>query len=127
MFLACSGPLYHYSIATNIAVSHGQAFVAFGIAICSYSLSKKRRLNNPMFLLMLLPIIFHPAWTIPATHGDCGHMKRDVSYAITGIFAALLLSQMIGMIRREGFSIYSQKKLPATTSTSRNGKSPSIP
>ena len=42
-------------------------------------------------LLMLL----HPAWTVSATHGDCGFLKREASFALTAVFVGLLIYQRV--------------------------------
>ena len=35
--------------------------------------------------ILAASLLFHPAWTVSAMHGDCGYLKRDMSRLFTGI------------------------------------------
>jgi len=96
---ACSGPGAGTLIARNteIGYAHGSVVgVLFLISLVAFSLAKRRWLI-PAIMFGLL--VFHPAWTISATSGDCGFLKRDASYAFTGL-AGLALSVQIATIVR---------------------------
>ena len=103
--IACSGPRAYLAIATNIGISKHQALFVAGIVFCSLVLSLKRREIPKVALIIILPLCFHPAWTVSATHGDCGAQKLGLSLALSFFSLALLAHQIITYVRAEGLKI----------------------
>ena len=84
--LACSGPGAGAAIAKNTANRYAHAAVAGGLLLTSalVLVLGSRRWLVPAILLGLL--ILHPAWTISGLGiGDCGMLRRDVSWLFTGL------------------------------------------
>ena len=91
---ACSGPGAPLTIARNIQIGYTQAEVMPGLLAASllvFALGPRRRVI-PVILFGLLAL--HPAWTISAISGDCGHTKRDASYVFTAIGSIALCWQV---------------------------------
>jgi hypothetical protein len=87
----------------SIAIGKHGALMVAGVIACSLLLSLKRKEFKrkqaiPFFLLLL-----HPAWTMSATNGDCGFMKREASNLFTVIALSILAWQIIGYVKAEGF------------------------
>lgn len=101
--LACSGPGAAESIALSIQIGYRHAVFCSGVlaaALVLLAFFPKRWLFPAIIAISLL---IHPAWTISATHGDCGYLKRDISRLFTGItcFAAGLQVASIVVVRRK--------------------------
>jgi hypothetical protein len=91
--LACSGPGAGATIQVSITIGYFCAAIGGVItaALAYDSLRTQRwRFALPIAAFMLL---IHPAWTVSAVHGDCGSLKRDVSYAFTAIYFGLMVLQ----------------------------------
>jgi hypothetical protein len=91
---ACSGPGADMAIARNIEIGYSHATVAGGLFLVSLGVFAlgPRRWAAPAVLLCLLAL--HPAWTISARSGDCGHMKRDASWGFTALGSIVLCCQV---------------------------------
>src|SRR5258708_3875363 len=83
--LGCSGPGAGEAIAGSIKIGFEQAALVGSLLLASVllRLSMGRRCASIEILLALL--IFHPAWTVRAIGGDCGHTKRDLSWLFTAL------------------------------------------
>jgi hypothetical protein len=90
---ACSGPGAGETIARNIELGYIHAAVVGGMLVVSWVLFAidPRRWIVPTIIFGLVAL--HPAWTISAIHGDCGFLKRDVSWVFTGIATLAILIQ----------------------------------
>jgi hypothetical protein len=90
---SCSGPGAGETIARNIATGYTHAAIVGGVFVVSLVLYAigPRRWIVPAIVLAL--IMLHPAWTISATRGDCGFLKRDASWVFTVIAALAIFTQ----------------------------------
>ncbi len=94
VLLACSGPGAGAAIAESIAVGYTHAAVAGGLLLASLAVSAfTRRWATPAVLVGLL--VLHPAWTVSAISGDCGHLKREVSWVFSGLGCVALGGQAV--------------------------------
>jgi hypothetical protein len=59
---------------------------------------KRIRFTLPTAVVMLL---VHPAWTVSAIRGDCGHFKIEASTFFTVIFFCLMIFQYVVSKRKE--------------------------
>ncbi len=90
---ACSGPGAPYAIGESIRIGQIHAAVLALLLLVSATLSLRYgRRTIPIILLAMLAL--HPAWTISAISGDCGHFKRDASWAFTGGACLALMWQV---------------------------------
>lgn len=88
--LACSGPGAKTYIEQSILIGYVCVALAGCVAswLCWSDLQRGKSRAVLAFALILLAI--HPAWTISARSGDCGQLKRELSYLFTGVYAVLL-------------------------------------
>ncbi len=90
---ACSGPGAPAAIAESIRIGYAHAAVAGGLLLASLAVAGfGRRWVVPAALLCLLAL--HPAWTVSALSGDCGFVKRDLSWVFSGAGCVLLGGQV---------------------------------
>jgi hypothetical protein len=94
--LACSGPGAGAAIEESIAIGYAHAVLVGCLLVVSLSLLAvvPRTWFVPVIIAGLLWI--HPAWTISARRGDCGFMKRNASWAVSGIATLAILWQARG-------------------------------
>jgi hypothetical protein len=96
---ACSGPGAGETIARNIAIGYTHAAIDGGLLALSLGLwwfvSRQRVFPAICAALVLL----HPAWTVSAIGGDCGYLKRDLSWVFTGIAVLSLVGQAAWAVR----------------------------
>src|SRR3954467_5653803 len=90
---ACSGPGAGDAIGRGIEVGFIHAEVMGGLVALSLAMLviQPRRWLAPSVLLVLLAL--HPAWTVSAIFGCCGHLKRQASSIFTLLGGAVLLVQ----------------------------------
>src|SRR5437588_147441 len=95
LILACSGPGAGAAIQQSIII--GYFCAAIGAVITLALAYDSWRMGYARFTLTvaLLMLFLHPAWTISAIHGDCGFLKRDVSYFFTAIYLGLMTYQYV--------------------------------
>jgi hypothetical protein len=80
--LACSGPGAGAAIAESTRIGYTHAAVTGVLLAVSLAIAGLgRRWSVPAILLGLVAL--HPAWTVSAISGDCGHMKRYASWLFT--------------------------------------------
>lgn len=84
--ILCSGPGAFDLMERNqhIGFVHAaivESVLVVSLILCAVSAPDRRALLVPASLFGLLAL--HPAWTISAYGGDCGFMKRDVSWIFT--------------------------------------------
>lgn len=92
---ACSGPGAGQAIAENIETGYIHAAIMGGLFLTSLGLFAIRHRWRPVVPAILLGmLLLHPAWTISAISGDCGHTKRLASYVVTVVGSACLLWQL---------------------------------
>jgi hypothetical protein len=92
---ACSGPGGAEVTARNIAISIESLEVMgglFGLSVIVFVVFTRRGLFP---LLMLGLLILHPACTVSARGGDCGHLQRDASQVFTGFGCIVIIWQVI--------------------------------
>ncbi|MGV3661963.1 MAG: hypothetical protein ACO1TE_17395 [Prosthecobacter sp.] len=99
--LACSGPGAEATVRTSNAISNACAVIGGVLLLLFWGWWRKqtRRRGHPLAVAGLL-MFLHPAWMMSALQGDCGYFKRDVSYAVTALFVALVVWQHV-LARRE--------------------------
>ncbi|MSU57406.1 MAG: hypothetical protein EXS35_04375 [Pedosphaera sp.] len=95
VILACSGPGAMATIYQSITIGYFCAAIGGVITLAlAYDLVRMRRLRFTLPTAGLL-LLIHPAWTVGAFHGDCGFMKRDISYFFTAVYFSLLIYQYV--------------------------------
>ncbi|WP_435020481.1 hypothetical protein TA3x_001852 [Tundrisphaera sp. TA3] len=100
--LACSGPNAPATIGRNIAYSQAQAVAVGVLTLISIAIwiRSHRRIRYTASCLLILS--FHPAWTMSAIHGDCGHgmVAASVWASILGLAAIILQARYARRVRR---------------------------
>ena len=91
--LACSGPGAGRSIARGIFIGYGCAALATAVTVAICIMYRRRGGKAGLAWAGLALLLLHPAWTVSATHGDCGMMKRGASYLVSCAFVALFVVQ----------------------------------
>lgn len=89
--------------AIQVAITFGYFCSAAGgvitLALAYDAMRMKRiRLTLPAAVLIL---VLHPAWTVSATSGDCGHFKIESSIFFTAVFLSLMIFQYVVSKRKE--------------------------
>jgi hypothetical protein len=97
--LACSGPGAGAAISRSIQLGylHAAGLVALiaVAAVVPVALGARWRAPKPLLILLLV----HPAWTVSAVHGDCGHLKRAASWAVTVLGCAIAAWHVVHTMR----------------------------
>lgn len=93
MLFACSGDGAGPYIVRSEFLGYCHAGIVAILLMASAMLSFRGTRTPFVPALLAILLLIHPAWTIDATSGDCGMLKRIVSYAFTGIGVAALLCQ----------------------------------
>lgn len=90
---ACSGPGAGAAIAESIRISQIHAVVLALMLLVSAGLS---RLNGKrvVTLVLLALLAIHPAWTVSALVGDCGHLKQCAVWFVTVAASLALIWQV---------------------------------
>jgi hypothetical protein len=101
--LGCSGDNVGAIIAESVRAGYWHALVGACLFVSSLLLASQWRgwwLAGVLFAMLVV----HPAWTVSAVHGDCGHIKDIASWWFTGIAVTILVTQAIsiGYKQRQG-------------------------
>lgn len=98
---ACSGPgaaaLIRESIEVGNWLAVGSAIVTMLVFLHSV-ISCKLTWSLPIAVLLL---VFHPAWTISATQGDCGTLKTQLSWWFGCAYLAILVRHVWTLMDRQ--------------------------
>ena len=89
--LACSGPGAMRLIADNILYAQQHAAVVAGLAMLSIVLWLILGRFKAIPLCLGVLFVVHPAWTVSAIQGDCGHLKANAATFITA-FASVCVA-----------------------------------
>ena len=93
--LACSGPGAMAAIHQSITIGYFCAALGGVVTLAlGYDFLRTGKKRFPLSIAGFL-LLIHPAWTVSAIHGDCGFLKRNISYGFTGLFVALLVIQVV--------------------------------
>ena len=92
--LACSGPGAGPAIAASISIGYYCAGLAALITTALFFLYRSRGGSAGVAWTGIVLLLLHPAWTISATHGDCGVLKLAASGVVSLAFVVLLLFQV---------------------------------
>jgi ABC-type Mn2+/Zn2+ transport system permease subunit len=96
---ACSGEGAGALTIRNIEIGQTHAVLA-GILLATALVmwrAQVRRHLEPVVCAVLF--LLHPAWTISATGGDCGRLKRDLSWTFTGVGCAAVSLQLLTLMQ----------------------------
>ena len=96
---ACSGPGAIAEIERNIAIGYICAGIAGVLLVMSLGLSLATRRWLGLAICSGL-LALHPAWTVSALGGDCGDMKRWLSWLATALALAVVVWQAVRTARR---------------------------
>ncbi len=103
--LACSGPGAEATVRSRDEISGVCAIIGFFLTLQMFKTWFFQRptgqRGRPLAVAGLL-MFLHPALIMNAVQGDCGCLKRNLSYAVTAIFVALVIWQQV-LVRRERF------------------------
>ncbi len=106
--LACSGPGAMAEIAGNIAFGRILGLIAGVLAFTSFRLWCAERRRHPLPILCAVLFIFHPAWTMSATKGDCGYGLVDSAIFHNAVAAGIVCFQFRGFLKMKR----PEKKIP---------------
>ncbi|MBA4030517.1 MAG: hypothetical protein C0478_06450 [Planctomyces sp.] len=102
--LACSGPGAMETIYQNIAIGRMCAAIAAILVLAMlYDYCRRPGGSIPLILAALL-LAIHPAWTISAIHGDCGHTLRDASYIVSATIGVIMIYHVYSTWRPRNLS-----------------------
>lgn len=100
ILLACSGPGAGAAIRQNIVIANYCAAIGGVITIAVVFDAWRTRRWGIALPISVVMSLMHPAWTISALHGDCGFLKRNLSYFVSAIYFGLLVYQSFAAKRR---------------------------
>ena len=91
VLIACLSP---EEMLRSHIIGIAAATFAIGVTLALVFLSWQHRTFQwlPLYAVLLL---IHPAWTMGVVGGDCGQGKQNLSYAISLVFIALLIRQVL--------------------------------
>ena len=104
--LACSGPGALRVIAESIRIGYyNAAFVGLAAAagVLLHLIHWRRggwAFAIAYLLFGTLLLLWHPAWTVSAYHGDCGDAKRFYSYIVSAVAAAPFIIEFYAARKR---------------------------
>jgi hypothetical protein len=84
------------AIEQSVAYAQYHAVIAALGAVASVVLwwSRRRSVHEVLALVAVLLLVLHPAWTVSAIQGDCGHLKRAAATGVTIAVAACVATQI---------------------------------
>jgi hypothetical protein len=88
--LACSGYGTQAHIENSILIGYVCGAWAGCVTAWLWWWARKRGKLRAVLMVALILLAVHPAWTISARSGDCGQLKRELSYVFTGAYTVLL-------------------------------------
>ena len=99
VFIACRPG---FLIGAHISIGYYCALATFIFLIYSIYLYVNESIQAKYIIKFLgMSLVLHPAWTISASGGDCGCLKRDISYLIILVAFVLFLWQYLKSMRAE--------------------------
>jgi hypothetical protein len=85
----------HQAITIGYFCAGAAGVITLALA-CDAMRSRRFRFTLPVAAMMLL---IHPAWTVSATHGDCGGFKIQTSIFFTTAYFGLIIFQYVASKR----------------------------
>jgi hypothetical protein len=98
--LACSGPGAQAYIEHSILIGYicGALAGCITARLCWSAMKQVR--SRAVMVVALILLVIHPAWAMSARSGDCGQLKRELSYVFTGAYTILLGLPWLSRFRR---------------------------
>ncbi|MCE9591369.1 MAG: hypothetical protein K8S99_12685 [Planctomycetes bacterium] len=88
--LACSGPGVANMIQMSNTIGYFCAAIGGVVTLAlAYDMMRTHRWRLTLLIATAL-LLVHPAWTIPANHGDCGALKCQTATLFTALYFCLL-------------------------------------